>query len=54
MVGFPVGTSGKEPTCQCRRHRDVGFIPGPRRPHGVGYGNTLQYRCLENPMDRGA
>ena len=21
---------------------------------GVGYGNPLQYFCLENPMDRGA
>ena len=23
-LGFPGGTSGKEPTCQCRRHRDTG------------------------------
>ena len=22
----PVGTTGKEPTCQCRRHRDTGLI----------------------------
>ena len=20
LIGFPVGTVGKEPTCQCRRH----------------------------------
>ena len=26
--GFPGGASGKEPACQCRRHRDVGLIPG--------------------------
>ena len=34
-VGFPGGASGKEPTCQCRRHRCkfntwVGKIPGRR------------------------
>ena len=29
--GFPGGTSGKEPTCQCRRQRDVGLIPGSGR-----------------------
>jgi len=25
--GFPSGTSGKEPTCQCRRHKRCGFDP---------------------------
>ena len=25
--GFPGGTSGKEPACQCRRHRRCGFDP---------------------------
>ena len=25
-----------------------------RRSPGGGHGNTLQYSCLENPMDRGA
>ena len=25
--GFPGGTSGKEPTCQCRRHKRCGFDP---------------------------
>ena len=34
--------------------RDVGSIPGSRRPLGGGNGNPLQYLCLENPMDRGA
>ena len=52
--GFPGGTSGKEPACQCRRHRDVGLIPGSGRSPGGGHGNPLQYSCLENPMDRGA
>ena len=34
--------------------RDAGLIPGLRRSPGGGNGNTLQYTCLENPMDRGA
>lgn len=33
---------------------DVGPIPGPGRSPGDGNGNTLQYSCLENPMDREA
>ena len=37
--------------------RDVGdtvLIPGLGRAPGEGNGNSLQYSCLENPMDRGA
>ena len=26
-MGFPGGTSGKEPACQCRRHRRQNFDP---------------------------
>ena len=33
---------------------DPGSIPGSGRSPGEGYGNPLQYSCLENPMDRGA
>ena len=33
---------------------DLGLIPGSGRSPGVGNGNSLQYFCLENPMDRGA
>ena len=33
---------------------DVGWIPGSGRSPGGGQGNTLQYSCLENPMNRGA
>ena len=32
---------------------DAGSIPGLGRSPGEGNGNPLQYRCLENPMDRG-
>ena len=34
--------------------RDSGLIPGLGRSPGEGNGNSLQYFCLENPMDRGA
>ena len=34
--------------------RDVGLIPGSGRSPGEGNGNSLQFSCLENPMDRGA
>ena len=33
---------------------DVGLIRGLGRSPGVGNGNTFQYSCLENLMDRGA
>ena len=31
-----------------------GSIPGFGRSPGEGNDNSLQYSCLENPMDRGA
>ena len=34
--------------------RDSGLIPGWGRSPGGGHGNSLQYSCLENPMDTGA
>ena len=33
--------------------RDMGLIPGSERSPGGGHGDSLQYSCLENPMDRG-
>ena len=33
---------------------DLGLIPGLGRSPGEGNGNTFQYSCLENLMDRGA
>ena len=49
--GFPGGPDGKESACN---GGDPGLIPGSGRSPGEGNGNTLQYSCLENPMDRGA
>ena len=34
--------------------RDMSLIPGLGRTPGEGNGNSLQYSCLENSMDRGA
>ena len=33
---------------------DLDSIPGLGRSPGEGNGNSLQYSCLRNPMDRGA
>ena len=37
-----------------REIKDAGSIPGSGRSPGERNGSTLQYSCLENPMDRGA
>ena len=34
--------------------RDMGSIPGSGRSLGEGNGNSLQYSCLENSVDRRA
>ena len=34
--------------------RDVGLISGWGRFPGERHGNSLQYSCLENPVERGA
>ena len=31
---------------------DVGSIPESGRSLGGGHGNSLQYSCLENPVDK--
>ena len=44
--------SGKEPACQCRRHKSLGFNPWVGKlPWKTG--NPLQYSCLGNPTARG-
>ena len=52
LSGFPSGARGKESTCQSRRLRDAGSIPGSGRSLGGGNGTPLQYSCQENPIDR--
>ena len=50
-MGFPGGSDGKESACNVG---DLGLIPGLGRCPGGGHGHSLEYSCLENPMDRGA
>ena len=51
--GFPGCSVGNEPACNARRTGDAGPIPGLGRCPGGGHGNSLQYSCLENPVDSG-
>ena len=50
-MGFPGGSVVKNLPANAE---DLGSIPGLGRSPGGGYGNPLQYSCLENSMDRGA
>ena len=50
-MGFSGGSVVKNPPANAG---DMSFIPGSGRYPGGGNGNTLQYSCLENPMDREA
>ena len=49
--GFPCGSEVK---ASAYIAGDLGSIPGVGRSLGEGNGNSLQYSCLENPMDGGA
>ena len=50
-LSFPGGSDGKESACSSG---DLGLIPGSGASPGEVNGYSLQYPCLENPMDRGA
>ena len=50
-LGLPWWLSDKKFTCNAE---DVGSIPRSGRSPEEGNGNSLQYSCLENPMDREA
>ena len=49
--GFPGGSVVKNLPANAG---DMGSNPGLGWSLGEGYGNPLQYSCLENLMDRGA
>ena len=53
MWAFQVALVVKNLPANARDKGDVGSIPGLGRSPGVGYGNPLQYSCLENPVCRG-
>ena len=47
LGGFPDGASSKEPACQCRRHSDMGFIPGlgdPLEEETTTHSNIFAWR----------
>ena len=48
--GFPGGSEGKESACSVG---DLSLIPVLGISPGEENGSSLQYSCLENPMDRG-
>ena len=50
---FPGGAVVKYPPASAGDARDASLIPGSGRSPGVGNGNSLQYSCLENSMDKG-
>ena len=50
-MNFPGGSDGKESAYNAG---NTGSITGLGRSPGEWNGNLLQYRCLENSMDRGA
>ena len=53
IMGFPSGSVVKNPPANAAAEGDVISIPGWGRSPGEGNGNSLQYSCLENSMDRG-
>ena len=51
MQVFSGGSDGK---ASAYNVGDPGSIPGSGRSSGEGNGTSVQYSCLENPMDGGA
>ena len=51
---YKSSSGGKEHSCTFRRHKRHWLTPGLGRSPGGEHGNSHQYSCLENPMDRGA
>ena len=50
-MGFPGGSVVKNLPANAG---DLGLIPGLGRSPGEGNGNSLQYSCLADPMDKRA
>ena len=50
--GIPSDSVVKNPPISAGEAGDMDSIPGSGRSPGGGNGNSLQYTCLGNPMDR--
>ena len=53
QLGFPGDSSGKEPTCQCRRCKRCRFNPWVRKIPWKRVWWPTPVLCLETPMHRG-
>ena len=53
QLGFPGDSSGKEPTCQCRRCKRCGFTPWVRKIPWRRAWRPTPILCLETPTHRG-
>ena len=51
LLGLSWWLRWKESACNAG---DLGSVPGSGRSSGEGNGNSLQYSCLENAIDREA
>ena len=51
-TGFPGDTVVKNPPANAGDSRDTRSISKARKFPGGGSGNSLQYSCLGNPIDR--
>ena len=54
ISGLPQWLSGTEPSSSAGDTGDTSLTPGLGRSPGGGHGNSLQYSCLESPVDGGA
>ena len=53
-MGFPGGTDGKEPACQCRRYERRRFNPWVGKIRGRRTQQPTRVLAWKNPMDGGA
>ena len=54
MMASQVARVVKNPPANEEDERDAGLIPGSGISAGGWHGNSLDYSCLENRMDKGA
>ena len=53
LTGFPCGSVVKHPPANAEDAGDTDFIPESGRSPREGNGNSLQYSCLKNAVDKG-
>ena len=54
ILSFSCGSVIKNSRANAGDVGDEGVIPGSGRSPGGQHSNSVQYSCLDNPMDRGA